>query len=76
MAPEPGIDEPPVWQVVIRPAALASRDQRHVIVGGLHRAEAGLGERHAFAGELDEIVCVRPGSRMTEPAMTRMPPGR
>ena len=24
MAPEPGIEEPPVWQVVIRPAAFAS----------------------------------------------------
>ena len=24
IAPEPGIDEPPVWQVVSRPAALAS----------------------------------------------------
>ena len=63
-------------QVVIMPCCLRLGDHRRVVVGGLHRAEAGLGEPHALLRDLREIRLGSPGSRMIEPAITRMPPGR
>ena len=55
MAPEPGIDEPPVWQGGDRPGGLGIGDKRDVIVGGLYGAEAGLGERDAVCRKLLEV---------------------
>ena len=40
---------------------LGRRDQRHVVVGGLHRAEPGLRQPHAVLGKLGEIRLVEAG---------------
>ena len=56
IAPEPGIDEPPVCTVVIMSWAWRGRDQRRVLVGVREGAEAGLGEPHAELCDLAEIV--------------------
>ena len=76
IAPEPGIDEPPVWQVVISPAALRVRHHRHVVVGGLapRRSRPWRAARPCCASSR-KSASASPGSRITEPAITRMPPG-
>ena len=40
---------------------LGVRDHRHVVVGGLDRAEAGLRQRHAPGRQLDEVLALQPG---------------
>ena len=61
MAPEPGIDEPPVCTVVIMPWARAASDQRCIFVCVRKGAEARFGEPDALLGDLAEIVPVQAG---------------
>ncbi len=76
MAPEPGIDDPPVWQVVIMPCARAAATNGAYSNAVANAPNPALASHTPCLAISPRSLPLSVGSRITEPACTRIPPGR
>jgi len=73
-APDPGIDEPPVCTVVIMFVARAAAISAHIRTRSRKAPKPALASQTPCFAISPRSLPVSPGSRMTEPAWTVMPP--